>query len=67
MLRQSKWTTSTGRFNPGDIALVTDLQGYLGYPVLGRVKSVEKDSDEIPRYFIEEYRKCRREVKNKNA
>ena len=48
ILRQSKWVTTTGQFTPGDIVLVSDLKGYLGYPVLGRVKSVEQDSDGIP-------------------
>ena len=64
ILRQSKWVTTTGQFTPGDIVLISDLKGYLGYPVLGRVRSLEQDSDGIPRYFIIEYKKSRLDVKN---
>jgi len=26
---------TTGQFTPGDIVLISDLKGYLGYPVFG--------------------------------
>ena len=55
----------TGQFTPGDSVLISDLKGCLGYPVLGRVRSLEQDSDGIPRYFIIEYKKSRLDVKNK--
>ena len=57
---------TAGQFTPGDIVLISDLKGYLGYPVLGRVRSLEQDSDGIPRYFIIEYKRSRLDVKNKN-
>ena len=56
ILKQSKWTDTTADFAPGDLGLITDLGGVLWYPILGRVKSIEKDSDGIDRYYIIEYK-----------
>ena len=38
------------------IVLVSDLKGQLGYPVLGRIRSIEQDSDVLDRYYIVEYK-----------
>ena len=36
--------------------LVSDLKSQLGYPVLGRISSIEQDSDGLDRYYYIEYR-----------
>ena len=58
---------TTGQFTPGDIVLISDLKGHLGYPVLGRVRNLEHDSDGISRYFVIEYKRSKLDVKNKNS
>ena len=58
---------STGQIAPGDIVLISDLKGHLGYPVLGRVRNLEQDSDGISRYFVIEYKRSKLDVKNKNS
>ena len=36
--------------------MISDLKGQLGYPVLGRIRSLEQDSDGLDRYYIVEYK-----------
>ena len=43
--------------------LISDLKGQLGYPVLGRIRSLEQDSDGVSRYYIIEYKRARVNVK----
>ena len=52
ILRQTKWIDTTAEFAAGDNVLISDLKGQLGYPVLGRVRSLEQDSDGVNRYFV---------------
>ena len=44
--------------------LISDLKGQLGYPVLGRIRSLEQDSDGVNRYYIIEYKRARISVKS---
>ena len=36
--------------------LISDLKSQLGYLVLGRIRSIEQDSDGLDRYYIVEYK-----------
>ena len=61
---QTKWTDTTAQFTTGDVVLISDLKGQLGYPVLGRIRSLEQDSDGVNRYYIIEYKRARISVKS---
>ena len=58
---------TTGLHYAGDIVLISDLKGQLGYPVLGRVRSLEQDSDGVNRYFVIEYKRSKVNAKCKDA
>ena len=64
ILRQTKWTESTAQFTTGDIVLISDLKSQLGYPVLGRIRSIEQDSDGLDRYYIVEYKTAQVNVRS---
>ena len=40
----------------GDIVLILDLKNDHGYPKIGRITKIEKDSSEVQRYFSVEYK-----------
>ena len=66
ILHQNKWTDSTANFTVGDLVLVLDLKGVLSYPVLGRVKFIEQDTDGGDRYFVVEYKRGKSVVISKD-
>ena len=57
ILKQGKWFSSNHNLAIGDIVLITDLMTKLGYPRLGRIAKVEKDTMGTERYYHVSYKK----------
>ena len=47
--------------------LISDLKGQLGYPALGRIRSLEQDSYGVNRYYVIEYKRSKVNIKCKDA
>jgi hypothetical protein len=56
ILKQNKWLSTNHTLAEGDIVLILDLKNDHGYPKIGRITKIEKDSSEVQRYFSVEYK-----------
>ena len=67
VLKQTKWTTSSHNLQENDIVMINDLLNALHYPVIGRIKGIEKDSQGIDRPYTVEYKHLKINLKAEQA
>ena len=56
ILRQKKWLTTNHCLQIGDLFQANDLFSPQGYPRLAKIKEIQKDTNNMDRYFLCEYR-----------
>ena len=67
VLKQTKWSTSSHTLHIHDIVIINDLLNVLHYPVIGRIKGIENDSQGTPRWYTVEYKHLKINPKAKQA